>query len=133
MTSVDEPVRGNTTEVGTGEIVVVAAAVVVVAGGANVAHPVGALIVLASKVTAPLRAKRRPVTVAPVVAEIDVSAITVPTIVDPVPRVAELTTCQKTLHGLAPLISDTTLLEPVINVLAAWKRTTRSGRSGHRA
>ncbi len=96
-------------------------------GGAKTAQPVGALITFASKVTSPLRASRRPVTVAPVVAAIDVSAMTVPTNVEPVPRVAELTTCQKTLHGLAPLMSDTTLLDPVIRVLAAWNTNEAFG------
>ena len=130
MTPVGEPVLGRMTEVGIGETVdgvTAVVVVVVVAGGAKAAQPVGALITLASRVTAPLRAKSRPVTVAPVVAAIEVSAITVPTNVEPVPSVAELTTCQKTLHGFAPLMSDTTLLEPVIKVLAAWNTNDAFG------
>jgi len=37
----------------------------------------------------------------------DASAMIVPTKVEPEPRVAELVTCQKTLHGLAPLMKLT--------------------------
>jgi hypothetical protein len=54
---------------------------------------------LLSKVTEPLRASARPSTVDPVVTEMDVNARIVPTKVVSVPRVAELPTCQYTLHG----------------------------------
>ncbi len=50
---------------------------------------------------------------APVVAEIDVRARMLPTKVELVPSVAELPTCQYTLHGWAPLISTTRLAEAV--------------------
>lgn len=100
-----------------------------VAGVAGVAapdvlHDVGRIILLLSNVTPPLRAKSRPLTVAPVAALTEVSAITVPTNADPVSRVAELATCQKTLHSDAPPVSSTLLPEPVINVLLAWKMKT---------
>ena len=80
--------------------------------------------VLSSRVTAPLRASIRPMTVAPVLRVPEVRAMTVPTKVLPVPRVAELPTCQKTLHQVAPLTSDTVLLEAVIRVEPAWKMKT---------
>ena len=46
---------------------------------------------------------------------------------EPVPSVAELPTCQKTLHSWAPLISVTVLLEPVISVESVWKMKTEVG------
>ncbi len=51
----------------------------------------------------------------------------VPTKVEPVPRVAELPTCQKTLHELAPLMSCTVLVDAVMRVLGAWKTQTELG------
>ena len=62
----------------------------------------GAVMVLASRVTAPLRASTRPCTVAPVSSVADVSAMMVPTNVLAESRVAELPTCQNTLHACAP-------------------------------
>jgi hypothetical protein len=107
--------------------VAVAAAVgVVVAVGAPVA--VGAVVVvvedatvqvgdvvmvLASRVTAPLRAKTRPCTVAPESSVAEVSAMMVPTKVLDELRVAELLTCQNTLHAWAPFSSWTTLPDAV--------------------
>jgi hypothetical protein len=52
-----------------------------------------------------------------------VSARMLPRNVVEVPRVAELPTCQKTLHACAPLIRATTLLDPVINVDAGVLNT----------
>src|SRR5438270_531721 len=72
--------------------------VVVVVGGA--AH-MGRLTVLLSSVTAPLRASSRPITEAPVWAVMEVSAMIVPTNTELVPSVAELPTCQNTLHAWA--------------------------------
>ena len=46
---------------------------------------------------------------------------------EPVPSVAELPTCQNTLHSWAPLISDTVLAEPVISVESVWKMNTELG------
>ena len=66
---------------------------------------VALVIVLVSSVTAPLRASALPCSVAPVVIEIDVRARMLPTNWLPVPIVAELPTCQKTLQACAPPIS----------------------------
>jgi len=43
----------------------------------------------------------------------------VPTIKELSPSVAELPTCQKTLHELAPPVTVMLLAEPVMRVLAA--------------
>ena len=50
----------------------------------------------------------------------------VPTKVLPVPRVAELPTCQKTLQAWAPFSSLTTLFDAVTRVDDAWKTKTES-------
>jgi hypothetical protein len=71
--------------------------------GVAAAH-VERVIVSVSSVTAPLRASTRPSTVVPVVTVMLVSAMMVPRNVEPVPSVAELPTCQKTLQDCAPLI-----------------------------
>jgi hypothetical protein len=63
--------------------------------------------VLVSSVTEPFCARSLPWTVAPVMRVMLVSAKTFPTKLVVVPSVAELPTCQKTLQGLAPLISTT--------------------------
>jgi hypothetical protein len=76
-------------------------------------------IVLASSVTAPLRASNRPWNVAPVRALIEVSASTSPTNRVLVAKVAELPTCHTTLHAEAPLTSRTRLSDAVIKVDAA--------------
>ena len=65
--------------------------------------------------------------VAPDWAAMEVSASTVPTKVLPVPRVAELVTCQNTLQGEAPLIRETVLAEAVVRVEADWKMKTALG------
>jgi len=87
----------------------------------------GVLMVLLSRVTAAVCASRRPVTVAPVCAVTEARASTVPTKVEWVPRVAELPTCQKTLQDACEVVNLTTLPEPVIKVLEAWKMNTASG------
>ena len=84
-------------------------------------------IVLLSRVTAPVWARARPFTVAPEVTVIEVEAMIVPANVDPVASVAELVTCQKTLQGLAPLMSATRLDDDVINVEVALKIQTELG------
>jgi hypothetical protein len=106
-------------------VVVVAVVVVVVAVGAD-ARQVGTVIVLESNVTAPLRARTLPWTVAPVFSVAEVSARIVPTKLLVVPSVAELPTCQKTLHACAPFSSTTRLPEAVIKVEPAWKIKTAS-------
>jgi hypothetical protein len=51
----------------------------------------------------------------------------VPKKVEPVPRVAELPTCQKTLHELAPLMSCTVLVDSVVRLVGTWKTQTEVG------
>jgi hypothetical protein len=118
-------VTGGAVVVVTGGAVVVVGGKVVVGAGVA-AQPVRSMSVVSS-VTAPLRASSRPSTSTPVFAVIEVSAMTVPTNVVPVPRVAELPTCQNTLHASAPLISATVLFDPVISVESAWKIHTELG------
>ena len=63
--------------------------------------------------TAPFLAKSLPWTVEPPLSVTETRAKILPTKFEPVPRVAELVTCQKTLQGWAPLIRLTTLPEAV--------------------
>ena len=119
----------GTVVVVTGTVVVVTGTVVLVTGTVvvvTVAHP-WLVIVLLSRVTAPFRARRRPSTIAPVVAVMEVNARMVPTNDEWVPSVAELPTCQKTLQAWAPLMSPTRLLDAVMIVLPAWKMKTLLG------
>jgi hypothetical protein len=97
-----------------------------VVGGVTVAQ-VGAVIVSSSRLTCPLRASARPAMVSPVSTEIDVRARMVPVKAECVPRVAELPTCQNTLHAWAPLVSMTLLAESVVSVEGAWKMKTALG------
>ena len=77
------------------------------------------MITLLSRVTVPLRARRRPSIVAPVCAVIEVRARTVPAKAEPVPIVAELDTCQNRLQAWAPLIRVT---DPgTMSELLDWK------------
>lgn len=87
----------------------------------------GVVIVLVSRVTAPLRANSRPAIVAPVVAVIDVRASTLPTRCEPVPSVAELPICQNTLQALVLPITMTWLALAVVSVDAALKMKTAFG------
>jgi hypothetical protein len=103
--------------------VVVGAVVVGVVGAAQL----GSVIVLVSRLTWPFRAKTRPATVVPVWTVAEVNAKTLPTKVVAVPRVAELPTCQNTLHAWAPPMRRTVLLEAVISVDPAWKMNTAFG------
>lgn len=75
----------------------------------TVAAQFGAVKVFVSRVTEPFLAKALPSTVDVVVAVIEVKARMFPLKVEAVPNVAELPTCQKTLHALAPLIRFTLL------------------------
>ena len=77
---------------------------------------VGTVMVLVSMVTAPVLARTRPVTVALVVSVIDVDARIEPLNWVVVPSVAELPTCQNTLHACAPFSRATTLPDAVVNV-----------------
>lgn len=85
------------------------------------------VMVLVSRVTAPLRASKRPSMTAPVVAVIDVRAKILPRRVELVPNVAEDPTCQKTLQDRALPVSTILLAEAVIRVEAAWKIKTALG------
>lgn len=93
----------------------------------GVVEQLGAVIVSSSRVTAPLRASARPMTVSPVFTEIDVRARMLPVKAEFVPRVAELPTCQNTLQAWAPLVRMTLLAESVISVEGAWKMKTAFG------
>lgn len=79
------------------------------------ARHVGTVIVLSSRVTAPFRARARPCRVAPVLRVIDVNASMVPEKLLVVPSVAELPTCQNTLHAWAPFSRTTVLPDAVIS------------------
>jgi hypothetical protein len=100
--------------------------VVVEVGVEEEAKQVGTVMVLESSVTAPFRASTLPCSVAPVSSVADVSAMMVPTKLLAVPRVAELPTCQKTLHACAPFSSATLLPDAEIKVEPAWKIKTAS-------
>lgn len=97
-------------------VVVFVAAVVVVVDPAEETKQVGTVMVLASSVTAPLRASTRPRRVAPVSRVAEVSARIVPAKLLDVPSVAELPTCQNTLQAWAPFSSTTVLPDAVTNV-----------------
>ena len=84
--------------IGIGGTVSVPVGVGVGVGGEVVAQ-FAAVIVLSSRVTAPVRASARPSMLAPVVTVIDCWARMLPTKVVFVPSVAELPTCQKTLQA----------------------------------
>ena len=88
----------------------------------------GTVMVSSSRVTAPLRASARPMMVSPVCTVIEVRARMVPWKAEPVPSVAELPTCQKTLQAWAPLVRTTELAESVMSVEeGAWKMQTAFG------
>src|SRR5207244_8788860 len=84
----------------------------------------GSVMVLVSKVTAPVRANSRPSTAAPVVTVMEANARMFPLNTEPVPSVAELPTCQKTLAALAPPLRITWRAEVVVRVDAIWKMKT---------
>jgi len=91
---------GVTVEVGPVVSVGVTVAVgltVLVDGGAEL--QAGLVIVLSSRLTWPVRARTRPWIVARFCTVMLARAITVPTKLVVVPMVAELPTCQKTLHA----------------------------------
>ena len=78
-------------------------------------------------VTVPFRARTRPLTVTPLASVTEVSARIVPAKLEPDPSVAELVTCQKTLHGCAPLMKLTELEDAVTRSDVAWKIQTEFG------
>src|ERR1035437_5063291 len=85
------------------------------------------VIVSLSKVTSPVLASARPSSFAPVFIQMDVEAMIVPTKVEPTPRVAELVTCQKTLHELAPRMRFTELPDAVMKDEVVWMIQTELG------
>jgi hypothetical protein len=89
---------------------------VVVVVPTTAAAQAGTVMTLSSRVTAPFRAKTRPLTSAPVLSVMDVSASNEPLNWLVVPSVAELPTCQKTWHACAPFSSTTRLPVAATNV-----------------
>jgi hypothetical protein len=90
-------------------------------------HAPWALMMLVSKVTAPLSANRPPLDVAPVVTVTEVSARRFPENWVLTPSVAELPTCQKTLQALPPLMTSTVEAKAVVRVDPIWKTQTEFG------
>jgi hypothetical protein len=82
---------------------------------------------LESSVTAPFRARTLPETLAPLFRVMLVSAMIFPMNDVDVPRVAELPTCQKTLHGWPPLVSSTDEPAAVVRVLPVRNTQTALG------
>jgi len=111
-------------------VVVVGVVVVVVVVGVVVVdttHVDGLVIVSLVRVTAAVFAITRPVTVTFDVTVTEVDAMTVPENALPLPKVAELPTCQKTLHAWAPLVRTTLLSDALFSVDTAWKMNTELG------
>ncbi len=113
-------------DVGVGVGVGVTAGVEVALGvvGVDGAAHVALVTVFVSNVTAPFRANTLPSTFAPVVSVADVKARIFPLKVEFAPSVAELPTCQKTLHAWAPFTRLTLLAPAVISVEAVLKMKT---------
>jgi hypothetical protein len=86
-----------------------------------VAHAVCALMKSSSKVIAAVRANSPPSFVTPVLIVIEARATIFPANTVPTSRVAELPTCQNTLHAWAPLAKDTTATVEVMSVDPIWK------------
>ena len=83
--------------------------------------------VFPSSVTAPLSAISLPLAVAPVVAVTLAFAITLPTNVEVVPSVAELPTCQNTLHAGPRWSRAPASAAAVVSVLPILKMKTALG------
>jgi hypothetical protein len=98
-------------------------AVAVGVGSDAVVMQADALMVSLMRVTSPVPANTRPSTVTPEPRVIEVDAMTVPMKVEP-SSVAELPTCQNTLHGEAPSVSTTLLLVEVTRLDPVWKMNT---------
>ena len=96
--------------------VAAAVAVGVAVGSDAVVMQAEALMVSLMRVTSPVLAITRPSTVTPEPRVIEVEAMTVPAKVDP-SSVAELPTCQNTLHAEPPLMMLTDELLAVVRVL----------------
>src|ERR1700694_1369400 len=80
-----------------------------------------AVTLLVWRVTAPLRAKVPPLTLASVVRVMLVNARTFPANEVAVPRVAELPTCHQTPQAEAPLVSVIDEAVAVVSVVPIWK------------
>jgi hypothetical protein len=100
---------------------------VVVVVGADVRHVVGTVTLLSSRVTAPVWARSRPLTEAPVSRVTETSARIVPEKFVVVLSVADDVTCQNTLHAWAPFSRTTLLPTAVVSVDPAWKTQTAFG------
>ena len=94
--------------------------------GGTPAHPVGSMVLLI-KVAEPFRAKALPAMLAALFKLMLVSARIFPTNVVVVSRVAELPTCQNTLHFVAPPVTTTDEPGPVVSVLPILKTQTAEG------
>ena len=99
------------------DAVVAVVGLALVEADVTTADPWHCVILSVSSVTAAVRAYNPPLTEMPVVTVIEVCARMFPAKVVPVPRVAELPTCQKTLQALAPLIRRTEEADAVVRVL----------------
>lgn len=93
-------------------------------GAVVAAAQVGTVTVFVSRVTSPVLANNLPSTTALVPRVILVDARIVPWKLDPVPSVAELPTCQKTLHAWAPFSKMISLAEADVSPEPAWKINT---------
>ena len=79
---------------------------------------------MVSRVSAPFRARARPVRLAPVTMVMLLSAIRLPWKFAAEPSVAELPTCQYTAHAWAPFTRRTAELLAVVSALPIWKMKT---------
>ncbi len=103
----------------------VGAVVVVVTEGRAAAHD-GRVNTSLFNVTAPFRARACPSTVTPLFTVTEVRARMFPTKLEPLPNVAELPTCQKTLQAVTPPTRFTVLSDAVMSVESVWKMNTAS-------
>lgn len=85
------------------------------------------LIAFAAMVTAPVRARALPRTVAPVFSVMLAWAMMLPTKAVVVPSVADEPTCQNTLQSEPPLMRVTAEALAVVSVLPIWKMNTAFG------
>ena len=81
----------------------------------------GMVMVVESRVTAPMRTRARPSSFAPVAKEIDWSAMMLPLKAEVVPMAAEVPTCQNTLAALVPPARITWLPAAAVRTEATWK------------
>src|ERR1700724_635348 len=95
--------------------------------GPTVGAPLHTATWLSSRVPAPFRARPLPDPLAPVFRVMLVSATMLPSSAVPVPRVAELPTCQKMPQLEPPLISSTDEALAVVSVLPILKMNRALG------